>query len=123
MNYLCSCDPCICAADSADRTTSSSGQVMHRPPGSPTAKDGSRLRRLHNTRGSAQRRAALCALAGVALEPPIGAHLITTRRGYTHHGIYAGHGSVLHYAGLARNFRPGPVEEVPLGRFANGRPE
>ena len=32
------------------------------------------------------------------------------------------HGSVLHYAGLARNLRPGPVEEVSSERFANGRP-
>jgi hypothetical protein len=55
-------------------------------------------------------------------EPSIGAHLITPRRGYTHHGIYAGHGTVLHYAGLARDFRAGPVEEVSLERFANGRP-
>jgi hypothetical protein len=60
--------------------------------------------------------------AGEAPEPPIGAHLITPRRGYTHHGIYAGQGSVLHYAGLARDLRPGPVEEVSLERFANGRP-
>jgi hypothetical protein len=56
------------------------------------------------------------------VEPPIGAHLITPRRGYTHHGIYAGHGLVLHYAGLARDFRPGPIEEISLERFANGRP-
>ncbi|HWS65961.1 MAG TPA: lecithin retinol acyltransferase family protein [Steroidobacteraceae bacterium] len=122
MNYLCNCDPCICAADGADRTTSSSGQGMHRPPGSLVSKDGAPVRRSQNTGGSARRRAAPCEQAGVALEPPIGAHLITTRRGYTHHGIYAGHGSVVHYAGLARDFRPGPVEEVPLERFANGRP-
>jgi len=59
--------------------------------------------------------------AADGLEPPIGAHLITPRRGYTHHGIYVGHGMVLHYAGLARDLRPGPVEEVSLERFVNGR--
>jgi len=60
--------------------------------------------------------------AGKTLEPPIGAHLITPRRGYTHHGVYVGQGSVLHYAGLARDLQSGPVEEVSLERFANGRP-
>jgi hypothetical protein len=69
-----------------------------------------------------RRRAAPCTRAGEAQEPPIGAHLITPRRGYTHHGIYSGHGSVLHYAGLARAARSGPVEEVALKHFANGRP-
>ncbi len=55
-------------------------------------------------------------------EPPLGAHLITPRRGYTHHGIYVGNGTVFHYAGLSRSFRRGPVEQVPLFEFANGRP-
>ena len=72
--------------------------------------------------GADRAAASACMHAGEAPEPPIGAHLITPRRGYTHHGIYAGQGSVLHYAGLARDLRPGPVEEVSLERFANGRP-
>jgi Lecithin retinol acyltransferase len=122
MNYLCNCDPCICAADGADRTTSSAGHGIHQPPGSPVSKDGAPVRRSRYTRRSARRRAAPCAQATAAVEPPIGAHLITPRRGYTHHGIYAGHGTVLHYAGLARDFRPGPVEVVSLERFANGQP-
>jgi hypothetical protein len=54
-------------------------------------------------------------------EPPIGAHLITPRRGYTHHGIYAGGGAVLHYAGLSRSIRRGPVAQVRLDEFANGQ--
>ena len=54
-------------------------------------------------------------------EPPLGAHLVTPRRGYTHHGIYAGAGRVIHYGGLARGLRRGPVEEVSLARFAGGR--
>ncbi|MGH8253361.1 MAG: lecithin retinol acyltransferase family protein [Steroidobacteraceae bacterium] len=52
-------------------------------------------------------------------EPPIGAHLVTPRRGYTHHGIYAGEGTVIHYSGLSRGLGRGPVEEVSLARFAN----
>jgi len=52
----------------------------------------------------------------------MGAHLVTPRRGYTHHGIYAGDGIVIHYAGLSRRIESGPVEEVPLGRFANAQP-
>jgi Lecithin retinol acyltransferase len=50
-----------------------------------------------------------------------GAHLTTRRRGYVHHGLYAGHGRVIHYAGFSRWFRRGPVEEVTLEQFARGR--
>jgi hypothetical protein len=52
---------------------------------------------------------------------PVGAHLLTPRPGYTHHGIYVGEGRVVHYAGLARSYVRGPVEEVPLEAFADGR--
>jgi hypothetical protein len=55
-------------------------------------------------------------------EPPIGAHLTTPRWGYVHHGIYAGGGRVVHYAGLNRFLRRGPVEETSIERFARGRP-
>jgi hypothetical protein len=56
-------------------------------------------------------------------EPPVGAHLTTTRCGYCHHGIYAGKGRVVHYSGLSGAFwQCGPVEEVSLSRFAVGRP-
>jgi hypothetical protein len=51
----------------------------------------------------------------------IGAHLASPRKGYVHHGIYAGNGRVIHYAGFARALRRGPVEEVPLERFTRGR--
>ena len=50
-----------------------------------------------------------------------GAHLTSPRRGYVHHGIYAGDGRVIHYAGFNRTLRRGPVEEVPLEVFAGGR--
>jgi hypothetical protein len=54
--------------------------------------------------------------------PPLAAHVVTSRRGYTHHGIYVGNGSVVHYAGFARSWRTGPVEKVSLAQFAAGRP-
>lgn len=53
-------------------------------------------------------------------EPPMGAHIVAHRRGYIHHGIYAGAGKVVHYAGLSRGLRRGPVEEISLSRFAAG---
>ena len=61
-------------------------------------------------------------LVGPEREPPLGSHIVTPRRGYLHHGIYVGGGQVVHYAGLAHGVRRGPVEEVPLARFACGRP-
>jgi len=51
-----------------------------------------------------------------------GTHLLTSRRGYVHHGIYVDGGMVVHYAGLSRFLRAGPVEEVTLARFSRGRP-
>lgn len=56
------------------------------------------------------------------VEPPLGAHLVTPRLGYCHHGIYVGSGRVVHYAGLGESLQAGPVEEVPLERFAANRP-
>jgi hypothetical protein len=55
-------------------------------------------------------------------ELPIGAHIVTRRHGYSHHGIYAGAGKVVHYAGLSRGLRRGPVEENSLSSFAAGYP-
>jgi hypothetical protein len=54
-------------------------------------------------------------------EPPLGAHLVTPRRGFAHHGIYVGRGNVVHYKSALCRFRRGPVEEVSLGHFALGR--
>ena len=53
---------------------------------------------------------------------PEGAHLVTRRRAYQHHGIYVGAGKVVHYAGLNRGWRRRPVEEVTIDEFANGHP-
>jgi hypothetical protein len=58
---------------------------------------------------------------GLDVEPSLGAHLTTSRRGYTHHGIYVGQGRVVHYSGLSWFWHCGPVEEVPMSRFAVGR--
>jgi hypothetical protein len=41
----------------------------------------------------------------------LGSHLITSRRGYTHHGVYAGHDRVVHYSGLSGVWQCGPVED------------
>ncbi len=54
-------------------------------------------------------------------EPPIGAHMVTRRWGYTHHGIYVGRGRVVQYGGLSLGLRRGPVEEVTLSQFALAR--
>ncbi len=58
--------------------------------------------------------------ASHAAELPLGAHLLTRRQGYMHHGIYAGQGRVIHYAGFASALRAGPVEETSLEAFAAG---
>jgi hypothetical protein len=55
-------------------------------------------------------------------EPPLGAHVVTPRRWYTHHAIYVGRGRVVQYRGCSRGLRPGPVEEVAMEEFARGHP-
>ena len=60
--------------------------------------------------------------SGLEQEPPLGAHLATSRRGYDHHGVYVGRGRVVHYSGLSEFWQCGPVEEVSLSRFVNGHP-
>jgi Lecithin retinol acyltransferase len=55
-------------------------------------------------------------------EPPVGAHIVTPRRGYTHHGIYVGDGCVVQYAGFKFGLQRGPIEEVVLSQFAQGHP-
>src|SRR5258706_1784672 len=56
-----------------------------------------------------------------ATELAPGCQLVTPRYGFTHHGIYVGDGMVVHYAGLSRSLRRGPVELVSLEDFAGGR--
>ena len=61
-------------------------------------------------------------LLGNDEEPPLGAHLVTPRRGFAHHGIYVGGGKVVHYGALAHYLHRGPVEEVSLAYFTHGHP-
>jgi lecithin:retinol acyltransferase len=49
---------------------------------------------------------------------PLGAHLISPRLGYLHHGIYIGCGNVIHYSGSTYGLQRGPVEQVSLDQFA-----
>ena len=77
-------------------------------------------------RSDPQRANAVAPLSAARAVPdvpdwPIGAHLVTPRRGYTHHGIYVGSNRVVHYAGWSRALVSGPVEEVCMERFAAGR--
>lgn len=51
----------------------------------------------------------------------IGAHVATPRGAYVHHGIYVGDSQVVHYGGLARGLRRGPVEMVTVDEFTHGR--
>ena len=114
MHHLCQCDPCRCAEGTTGRSA---------PAGLPS------LGGVHARRDSPHGRSALrlgpsrsCPYTPAVAEPPVGSHLVTPRRGYTHHGIYAGNGRVVHYAGLSRTIRGGPVEMVTLSVFAHGKP-
>lgn len=53
---------------------------------------------------------------------PIGSHLIIKHWGYSHHGIYAGRGRVIHYSGFAHFFKKHPIEITSLQRFSYGKP-
>lgn len=48
---------------------------------------------------------------------PLGTHLVVPRTMYTHHGIYAGNGEVVHYSGLSNGLQAGPVEITSLPAF------
>lgn len=50
----------------------------------------------------------------------VGAHLITSRGIYSHHGIYAGDGKVIHYSGLGDGSSIGPVTITTIDDFCNG---
>lgn len=52
---------------------------------------------------------------------PLGAHLIVNHFGYSHHGIYAGKGRVIHYSGFAHLFKKRPIEITTLYQFARGK--
>lgn len=56
------------------------------------------------------------------LNIPIGSHLLVKHFGYTHHGIYAGKGRVIHYSGFAHFFKKHPIEITKLEKFSHHKP-
>lgn len=52
---------------------------------------------------------------------PLGAHLVSERGIYTHHGIYVGNREVIHYEGLADGIQSGPVIISSVESFARAR--
>lgn len=46
---------------------------------------------------------------------------MSSRTGYTHHGLHVGHDKVLHYAGLSDGLSGGAIELTSVGAFANRR--
>lgn len=51
---------------------------------------------------------------------PLGAHLVSPRKWYLHHGIHVGGDRVVHYAGFNRLLRRGPIEEISIAEFERG---
>lgn len=51
----------------------------------------------------------------------LGAHLVSPRGLYTHHGIYIGNGQVIHYSGLADGLQAGPICQVSLEEFSDNQ--
>lgn len=52
-----------------------------------------------------------------------GDHLVVRGRGYTHHGIYMGDGTVVHYQGRPFSRKaPTCVARTTVAQFAKGRP-
>ena len=47
----------------------------------------------------------------------VGAHLVTSRGVYSHHGIYLGDYRVIHSSGLSDGLKAGPIEIVDLAYF------
>lgn len=50
---------------------------------------------------------------GIAL----GAHLVSERDGYSHHGIYVGNGQVIHYGGFHHSMDRRSVEAISVQSF------
>lgn len=49
-----------------------------------------------------------------------GDHLVSSRIGYTHHGLYIGCGKVIHYSGFSSAFDKGSIEITTLNKFEQG---
>lgn len=54
-----------------------------------------------------------------SLRPKLGDHIYSDRKWgvYTHHGIYVGNDTVVHYSGMSDGIKFGPVVEIPLSEF------
>ena len=50
----------------------------------------------------------------------LGSHIIVSRLGYVHHGIYVGNHQVVHYSGEPTRKRDASVRESSLEDFASG---
>lgn len=50
----------------------------------------------------------------------VGDHLITSRMGYAHHGLYIGSNKVIHYSGFANGPSGGVIEIASLDSFGSG---
>jgi hypothetical protein len=79
---------------------------------------------LNSAFGSATPNSGLVKYRSASLKP--GDHLVTSRYGYAHHGIFVGIDDpneiesgkcVIHYSGLADSLKTGPIEKVSLGEF------
>lgn len=47
-----------------------------------------------------------------------GSHIYVWKKLYFHHGIYDGKGNVIQYSGLSNGLQGGPVNIIPLAKFA-----
>ena len=50
-----------------------------------------------------------------------GDHLVVRKELYSHHGIYAGDGLVIHYSSTVKTKKNARVSETTLGNFSHGR--
>jgi len=46
-----------------------------------------------------------------------GDHLVSSRTGYDHHGLYIGNGEIIHYSGFSESFDKGFIEITSLDDF------
>jgi cell wall-associated NlpC family hydrolase len=49
-----------------------------------------------------------------------GDHLVSSRLGYDHHGLYIGNGEVIHYSGFSEAFDKGSIEKTAIDEFTQG---
>ena len=49
-----------------------------------------------------------------------GDHLVVSRLGYSHHGLYVGGGMVIHYSGFVQGISGGVIETISLDSFCDG---